>query len=243
MAKVKVDTYNSLDEAIKDGYVLATNTSDAGGSRPKGELIIQVKTADDTNVLITLPPTWIPIDLTNFATLEDLNKCSALRSYVARQNVRLLKRASVEQLKKEPSYATEANRIRAKQERYNQSIAGIESESVELNIGTVSASKASANPDFDQSASHNPYADQIVEADDNQQIVDILNANINNISVPDMQYLIAMSENGSFLNSIALELEGYLTTDGKLPFTSVEETGAVQMARSNGTFDSVNVSY
>lgn len=63
---------NSLLEGKATDPVYIINNSDLDGERPKGDVYLTINQANNNPVLINIPSTWVPLDLTSYATRESI---------------------------------------------------------------------------------------------------------------------------------------------------------------------------
>lgn len=240
MTTVQAKTYGSLDEAIKAGHVwVFNNSADEKVNRKKGILILQVKTSDGSKQTITIPNSWVPIDLTSFVTLDELKTCTNLRQYISRRILLALHPESVEQLKLSPDYDAEMNRVQ-------KTIAGITGnvQGTEFEIRTSGAGIATkADPNKVAGLEISPIVTTVLEAGSSQAIVAKLDQHLHDLTLVDIQQMALRAQSGSFLERLAAELEAYLTEDGKLPIASIEETDTVALAKGDGTFSAPSISF
>ena len=244
MSKVNIESFATLDEAIKSGQVWIYNNSDSGGIRKKGQLIFYIQTQDGNKIPVRIPPTWIPINMLDIATLEDLQRCTTLRQYIGHRIIIAITPDSVTELKNSPNYKTEAERVNRLMSGF-EALATANPTSLTVNTsgsGIVQGNKA-VDPNGVADIQRSALVTKVLEADSSQMIVSILDAELKNVTLVDAQQIGLGATSGSFLERLASELEGYLTEDGSLPFNSIEETDAVSHAKADGTFGAPTISF
>ena len=88
--------------ASKDPFVYVLNTSDSVhriDDRPiKGTISIPIKTATGESVLLRVPSTWIPIDLSAFADKDDIQKSPRFRSMIRNHEIELISTDEAERI-------------------------------------------------------------------------------------------------------------------------------------------------
>lgn len=242
MSVVHINTYPTLDDAIRTGNIFVINRSDNGGNRKKGVLILPVQTQDGNKITIAIPPTWIPINLLNHATLEDLQKCTILRQYIGRQILVAITPESVKALQDTGDYSVEAERVSKIMHGFEATITPTTMTINTSGSGAVMGSNKT-DPNGVGSVQANPIVAKVINAESNQAIVSLLDTELKNITLVDAQQMSLGAASGSFLERLASELEGYLMEDGTLPFNSIEETDTVTLAKADGTFSAPVLSF
>lgn len=241
---VQVTTFNTLDEAIRSGEVWVINNSDQGGKRKKGVVILVITTQDGSKINVKLPPTWIPINLLNYASIDDLQKCTILRQYVGSKLLVAVDKKSVEALQGESAYDAEARRVETSMQGF---AATVSSAPTTLNINTGGAGQilsADGKKDANgvESIQRSERVTRILAAKTPQEVVAAFDADLKNLTLIDAQQITLGAASGSFAEKLAAEVEGYLM-DGDLPFNSIDETDTVTLAKTDGSFDAPTVSF
>lgn len=100
------------DKAIKDIWVLNT-------TNPKGVIALEVKNrADGSPTLVSIPPTWVPICLTDQVPKQMLCDSPKFRAIISGNYVKLLDPTAVQSVLDDPEVAEEINAIRNKTADY-----------------------------------------------------------------------------------------------------------------------------
>jgi hypothetical protein len=94
-------TINQL-KVSKDPFVYVINTSDTVhriDERPiKGTISIPIKTGTGESVLLRVPSTWIPVDLSTFADKNDIQNSPRFRSMLRNHEIALLSTEDAERI-------------------------------------------------------------------------------------------------------------------------------------------------
>ena len=145
-----IKKYATVDQALRARELIAINVSDKQGTQNKGQLVFSISNAKSGNKIdIILPPTWLPQDLTSYASVEDFGDCLELRGLIRNGLIVLIPQSQYEELQKSPEYPRERRRVDQIQSRlakpleeesttYSLNIAGakkVEPEQVELPEG------------------------------------------------------------------------------------------------------------
>lgn len=166
MAKVK--TFRTVDEAVKKGEVFAVNVSDKNKTQPKGDLIFHLGGNDgDSNVIVNIPRTWIPFDLTEYSTLADIEKSTSLRSLMRQGLLVLITEESFEALLKDPNYPNEMENVRKSMRNFNADL-GPESmmgDEVDINTGDLSLPESTMDEDASKEETKPNTIEEISQSD------------------------------------------------------------------------------
>lgn len=206
----KIERYNSLDEAIKEDFIWAINNSDENGTRPRGKLVISITGADNHAFTITLPPSWVPVNLLDSASADDLKRSTPLRQYVGRKLVILAKKSSVDQLVNLPAYPAEYERVKGMMKEI--SLADLATASIDISTADGPA-----------------HVEEIITAP-NDRVVETLNKHRLQLTAEDLTTIANNSTVGGFLYEIALEWNSYAPHERP----PVEQTEAHISAASSG---------
>jgi hypothetical protein len=134
-----IKQYASLDDAVR--AVIAINVSDRGGKQNKGELVFT--TATETGKIdIRLPDTWIPVDLSKYASIDDIAKSNDLRNLMRKGLVILIPAEQSKTIEQHPNYAKELSRVNERISKRDVlgSLTDSTSDTFTLNVGGVSSS-------------------------------------------------------------------------------------------------------
>lgn len=219
MAEVKVTSYPNVQTAIDKGEFYAINTSDLGNTQRKGQIVLGVKTADGTVSKIVFPPTWIPIDLTNYVAPDDLKTATAFRDYVRNRLITLITKESYQAMQKLPAYEREYKRVAEKLGNLSVNATGEVSISIAANTNASAAAPAAIE------AVETPLTAQILSAGTDDELVVVFNQNLKGLSLGEFKALINKSTSGSFINQVSFEIESMISKGG-LSISSIEETAS-----------------
>jgi hypothetical protein len=119
---MSIEKFTNLDMAIKNDTLIAINVSDKQGSQNKGQLVFTVSTKSGAKIDIMLPPTWLPQDLTAYASMADFADCLELRALLRNNLIILISRKQFEQLQKSPDYEKEKHRVAQLQTKLSKAL-------------------------------------------------------------------------------------------------------------------------
>lgn len=237
MAELKIKAYKTLDEAARDNSFWAINTTDTAGSvkRPKGNLVMSVRTRDGHNTPILLPPTWIPIDLREFAHPDDLLTAPAIRSNMRNKAITIVSEETVAMLRKNPAYAAESDRVK----KLLNSFERPDSETI-INIGTAPSIGGGPGNVIAQSS---PLTDMILNAENDETIIRNYDTNLFGLTLGDLRFIQEKANQGSITYLIAMELQDALLSEG-IKIKSVKETEIYKdVMLVHGGASAVNLSF
>jgi len=102
------------DKNVKEVWVLNC-------TKPKGVIALEVKNrADGSPTVITIPPTWVPVNLTDQVPKVMLIDSPRFRAIISGGHVKLLDPAGVAEVLLDPEVAEEVNAIRNKTAEFFQ---------------------------------------------------------------------------------------------------------------------------
>ncbi len=136
MNQTTVNTYRNVEEALgntKSSFFVFNSSEIRNPETGKGNLYIMM--GEDITVFI--PPTWIPIDLLQFGTIEDIRNSPTLRAYQRSGLITLLTEEGGNQLMKNENYEAERQRVLSIVSRKN-AINFQQPATVTINTGSVS---------------------------------------------------------------------------------------------------------
>lgn len=136
---MRVTYHRTLEDAYKAGDWYAVNNSTRNNTQTMGQLLFPVTTEDGSSVDISIPPTWIPIDLQQFASPDDLRKCSGLRSLLTNKLIILLDKASKTAMENSPNYKAERVRVTSFEKKRDRLDFGDGTDEMEISIPGGSA--------------------------------------------------------------------------------------------------------
>jgi hypothetical protein len=108
------------DKAIKEVWILnETGGKHTAVTGPKGDIALEVKNkADGSATLVSIPPTWVPICLTDQVPKQMLADSPKFRAILAGGYIKLLDPNAVQELLKDAEVQAEINAIRNKTADY-----------------------------------------------------------------------------------------------------------------------------
>lgn len=110
---VNLRKITNFNEMFKEGSPLwIINSSDLGGKRPKGNVIIVIKDADSQDITIVLPSSWIPVDLLSYTSLSNFAKSNLFRDNIRKGLITVVDDESAQMLMDMQQYAEESRRVR-----------------------------------------------------------------------------------------------------------------------------------
>ena len=127
------------DKSLKEVWIL-------NETKPKGEIALEVKNrADGSATLVSIPPTWIPVCLTDQVPKQMLIDSPKFRAIISGGHIKLLDPAAVADILKDPEVAEEVDAIRSKTaEYYKETLPDeIKSESISVVVLDILAREAS----------------------------------------------------------------------------------------------------
>lgn len=224
--QIKLKRYSTLEDAVKaDEFYLvnySNNTAPGEEKRRLGVLLMSYRTAQNEPRNIYIPPTWVPIDLKNYADTEDLAKMGLLRDYVRRGIVVLLDKASYEAVCANPKYEEEFNKYADKLGVFSNH-SGSATTDFSLNLTGAGSAIADIAP------VETPIARQIIETEgDDEAMIAAYDGALGGLSIGEISYLVAHAKPTSLMKQIADELNTRLKNGKPLPTKSVRETEAYQ---------------
>lgn len=77
---MQITTLDTETALASRGSLFVVNTSDRNRSQPKGIIVFTVTEADKNTVTITLPKTFIPLDVTSWASMDALRSSTEFRT-------------------------------------------------------------------------------------------------------------------------------------------------------------------
>lgn len=101
------------EEAKKTGSLWVLNTSDAGGTRRRGEVMLSVMDENSKEIVVLLPSTWMPLDLSSYTDTAHFEKSTNFRAYINNELITVITDESAQQLLKDPAAKPEAVRVKA----------------------------------------------------------------------------------------------------------------------------------
>lgn len=235
MAKVTIQLYNSLEEAAADGDFFVINNSDGRGVRMKGQVIFNILARDGAARTIVIPPTWMPIDLKNYLSAEDISASTLLRDYVRRQILVLCKKESFDDLRAHPDYQKEFERVN----KIVGSVPTMATE-MEINVGVGNAVTAENDARGIQPVK-TPIVEMIMNSNGDQELIDNFDKALRGLSIGELHYLSTVAPRGSLTSLIATELESNFTSGN--PVESVKDTEAFNTIMKTGRTQGPQMSF
>ena len=238
MSSFKAEIIPNVDAAAKAGVFYAVNTSDFNKKQAKGQLVIGIKAKDGTPVRILFPPTWIPLDLTQYAPVDDLTTSSTLREYIRKGLVTLLTEESYKSLIKHPAYATESARVSKITSGF---VANMNAHvDIALSASTTPMADANANVEILDT----PITNAILSADSNETVIREFDKSLRGLGIGELRTLTSKSQPGSLIQRIAFELES-LITSGQIDSLdgTVTNTQAYKELNQSGALSAPDISF
>jgi len=229
MSSLKVKVHSTVDAAAKAGEFYAVNTSDFNKKQAKGQLVIGIKAKDGSPIRVLFPPTWIPLNLAEYAPSDDLVAAASLREYVRKGLITLITKDSYDALIQHPSFETEAKRVAKITNGFTEKL----NSQVEIALSASSSPMVDANASVDMVDT--PITASLLGADSDETVVREFNKNLLGLGLPELRTLSTKGQTGSLVQAIALELETLLTS-GQLDMlnNSVENTQAYKDFQQRG---------
>lgn len=201
MAVLKITTYRTVEQAAQASEFYAVNTSDLEGRQNKGQVVLGIKTSDGAVAKIIFPPTWVPLDLTSYATKDDLGAATTLRDYVREGLITLINKDTYDKLVNLPPYAKEFERI------FKKTLGGTSEKML-----SVASSKGTQT--FDSNIVESPITENILKASTDQELVDSFDSVLAGISLGELKALSSKAAAGSIISIVASDLESMLINGG-----------------------------
>lgn len=227
MSEVKIKTYRTVDDAVKEGsYYIVNTSSGPNKERVPGNLVMGLRSRDGGNVQILIPPTWIPFDLREYATPEDISSSNAIRQNLRNGLLVFISVEDYEMLRNRPEYENEKARVSKLRDSYSMN--GLSDTT--LNISpNVSAGPSGGNVQV----SATPITDMIIASQSNEDLLRNYDTNLMGLQLGELKYIQTKATPGTLLSLISLELESYLMSGG-IKIKTVRETEAYKEAVQRG---------
>lgn len=206
MSTFKAQVHSTVDAAAKAGEFYAVNTSDFNKKQAKGQLVIGIKAKDGSPIRVLFPPTWIPLDLSEYAPADDLVAAASLREYVRKGLITLVTKESYDALINHASYQTEAKRVAKITNGFTEKL----NNQVEIALSASSSPMVDANANVEMIDT--PITAALLGADSDETVIREYNKNLLGLGLPEIRTLSTKSQTGSLVQAIALELESLLTS-------------------------------
>jgi hypothetical protein len=166
----------------------AVNSTDNGGKRPKGNVLMVIKDADGVDITITLPNSWIPIDLLSYTEASNFAKSNNFREAVRKGLITIIDEESAATLIALPQYKEEAARVKETVDGMSNAMeTSAESETMSLNVGSPSRAAPEVAKGFTE-----------MEAEEMQGIVNMLNTTVGDLAPAQIrklcEYLISLPD-------------------------------------------------
>jgi hypothetical protein len=102
------------DKGIKEVWILnETGNKNTAVTGPKGNIVLEVKNrADGSPTVVTIPPTWVPICLTDQVPKQMLVESPRFRAILSGGYIKLLDPKGVDEILKDPEVRAEIESIR-----------------------------------------------------------------------------------------------------------------------------------
>lgn len=82
-ANVKeIKVINDFGKMFAASELWVVNTSDKNGSQPRGDIILTIKDENSEDMVISLPSTWLPMDLCAYTDISNYKKSTNFRNYI-----------------------------------------------------------------------------------------------------------------------------------------------------------------
>lgn len=108
--QVTAMTMEAVNKAKGSLYVV--NASDRNRTKPKGNVIFTVSEADGSVITIELPKTFIPLDVTTWASLDAVKGSTEFRALLRKGALVAISSEDAEQYLRSPSAQAEITRLR-----------------------------------------------------------------------------------------------------------------------------------
>lgn len=108
--QVTAMTMESINKAKGSLYVV--NSSDRNRTKPKGNVIFTVSESDGTTITIELPKTFIPLDVTTWASLDAIKGSTEFRALIRKGAIVAIPNDDAEQYLRSPVAQAEITRLR-----------------------------------------------------------------------------------------------------------------------------------
>lgn len=172
MSEVKLKTYRTVDDAVKDGSYYIVNTSNGKeNKRILGNLVMGLRSRDGANIQILIPPTWIPFDLREYATPEDIASSNAIRQYLRNGLLVFISREDYKKLIALPEYEKEKQRVSKLRDSY--AMEGTQETTININ-----QSVQSPNGEGNVQISSTPLTDMIINSQNNEDLLRNFDSNL-----------------------------------------------------------------
>lgn len=231
-AKMNIDRYPNVEAAATKGEFYAMNSSDLNGKRARGKVIIGFTTRDNSEVKILFPPSWIPLDLTDYATLEDLKNATNLRDYVRQGLIILITKASYDSLTQHPNYTKERQRVNSLNAAFASSTA-TGSQTISHSVNVDSSKSISENQEGMKPLA-TPQTNRLLEALGDDEAIQLLDQCIGGLSFGEIRTLTNEAAPGTFLQLAAFELDSYMVAGKQLPSKVAEMQAYKDFQQKNG---------
>ena len=162
---MEISVYRSIEEALEDNFVCVYNATDQNGKRARGLLFLEVKEEGEDNPdSIPIPPVWVPIDLSAFASLEALGKSRSLKTAVRKGMLLLVKKDTVKSFEAQAGYEEEKSKATRKTDsllRGGANFVNDISEEGKVSISLGDNSAPTITPAVEDNVKEVPYLDRI----------------------------------------------------------------------------------
>lgn len=96
-------------DGSKDPSLWVLNTSDRQGTRPHGDILIEIPMPGGRNTVVTIPKTWIPIDLSTYARRDVILDSNDFAKAVRSMTLTLVSSEWAESVERRPDVRDERN--------------------------------------------------------------------------------------------------------------------------------------
>ncbi|QXV74194.1 hypothetical protein [Rhizobium phage RHEph12] len=231
-AKLNVDRYPNVEAAAAAGDFYAMNASDLNGKRARGKVIIGFSTRDGSEVKILFPPSWIPLDLSEYAPLDDLKNATNIREYVRKGLIILITKKSYDALTQHPNYAKERARVNELNASFIGSTAS-GSATISHAVNVDSSKSIVENQDGMKPLS-TPQTSRLLEALGDDEAISLLDQCVGGLSFGEIRTLTNEAAPGTFLQLAAFELDAYMVAGKQLPQKVAEMQAFKDYQQKNG---------
>lgn len=219
----RVKTYPNVEVALREckDSIYVFNSSDLNGKQPKGQLRLSLGDRHDIHVLV--PPTWIPFDLLQYGTREDVQKSQDLRNLVRSNYLIILHESEAERLMSSPSYETEKTRVlQLVNKKSNVGLKGNESTTVDIHIGNVLDNHTAQPNSPNQTNYISPQVSSLIQAQkdafssgDDTSLVSMIESSFPSMTVSDYDQILLNLENQSSLLYLAASDAQAMVNEGQ----------------------------
>lgn len=158
MAEVTVLSMDAINVATGSLYVI--NNSDRGRSQAKGIIVFSVTEQDGSSVVVELPRTFIPLDLTQWASLDSIKQSTEFRALIRSGALLAIDSNDARKYLSSTAAAAEITRLRQDNKIVIGSVAS--KEVFNIDSSTVASSRITT-PVQEEAATINPVLRRLVD--------------------------------------------------------------------------------